>query len=72
MQVGTKERPFRSKQGMVSSTQAEYRLIPAADQKLMRTRWISFHEQNWVHSCERRGSTFGRSPSMPKLAAESF
>ena len=55
MQVGTKEWPFRSNQGMVPSTQAEYRLIPPADHKLMRTRWISFHEQNWVHSCERRG-----------------
>ena len=33
----------------------------------MRTRWISFHEQNWVHSCERRGTaspypTIGWSP----------
>ena len=53
MQVGTKEWSLRSNQGMVPSTQAGYRLIPPADHKLMRARWVSFHEQNWVHSCER-------------------
>jgi len=38
---------------MVPSTQAKYRLIKPAGYKLMRTRCISSHEQNWVHFLER-------------------
>ena len=35
------------------STQAKYRLIPPAGHKLMCTRSIRSHEQNWVHSFAR-------------------
>jgi hypothetical protein len=61
---------------MVPSTQAEYRLIPPADHKLMRTRWISFHEQNWSTpvSAEDHASSPGvllvLQAEQPKLALQ--
>src|SRR5271157_1266265 len=54
-QVGTEEWFLRSNKGIVASEPAGYRPIRPTDHKLMRARRVSFHEQKWVRSCERRG-----------------
>src|SRR5208282_2412086 len=54
-QVGTEKWFLRSNKGIVASEPARYRPIRPTDHKLMRASRVSFHEQKWVRSCERRG-----------------
>src|SRR5271165_5923473 len=55
-QVGAKEWFLRSNKGIIALRQAEYQMPWPTDHKPMRTRWVTFHEQKWVRSRERRGS----------------
>src|SRR5271165_6847541 len=54
-QVGAKEWFLRSNKGIIALRQAEYQMPWPTDHKPMRTRWVTFHEQKWVRSRERRG-----------------
>src|SRR5208283_5361309 len=55
-QVGAKEWFLRSNKGIIALRQAEYQMPWPTDHKPMRTRWVTFHEQKWVRSRERRGA----------------
>src|SRR5208337_1362575 len=63
-QVGAKEWFLRSNKGIIALRQAEYQMPWPTDHKPMRTRWVTFHEQKWVRSRERRGLP----PSQPDRA----
>ncbi len=52
-QVGAEEWFLRSNKGIVASERTEYRLFRPIGHTTMRARWVTFHEQNWVRSCER-------------------
>ena len=54
-QVGTEEWSLRSNKGIIALRQAGYQMPWPTDHKPMRTRWVTFHEQKWVRSRERRG-----------------
>src|SRR5208337_3164800 len=54
-QVEAKEWFLRSNKGIIALRQAEHQMPWPTDHKPMRTRWVTFHEQKWVRSRERRG-----------------
>src|SRR5208283_3195462 len=71
-QVGAKEWFLRSNKGIIALRQAEYQMPWPTDHKPMRTRWVTFHEQKWVRSRERRGHSVQTFPCTEQYRAMAF
>src|SRR5271165_5445829 len=66
-QVEAKEWFLRSNKGIIALRQAEHQMPWPTDHKPMRTRWVTFHEQKWVRSRERRGRSTKAAANMHTL-----